>query len=1529
MLLSLIIVAATLALLSVVSVALSGRWSSTSWSKRAVLLMCGPIDGVLSVLFLHWLGAATLTATVGGLLLGLMSMLFVQPVLLPQRLLVWRLARENMLRRKRQSALMIAGLVIASAIITSSMVVGDSLDRTVGLEVQAAWGETDVLVSGISPTTGVSVAFEEDLGERFWDAIMDDDVLSTQLDGRQFGVASTVSLSADNGLAEPSIALFARNATVDNAGVWAPLSPTTGLRYSDLVAINQDSETPAVVLNSVAAETLEVSEGDELDVGAFVTRDGERVRTTTQVVVHAVIANQGQGAMAGTRSPAVFTDLSTAQSMLGMEGQLNRCSLAFDNQLNDREVREAVQRVNDAMDAVMTAEDVGVVWTVDEGTSSLTVSSTLDLQRVSGEDVVALRENRSVLYPSANLLEVLQVPLIDAVHNGSSLLTLADGSISELRSAPQSVWHVGPNGLGFERLDTNDAWIWRVDEGQRLVDAAWSENNRTVAFVSGQSAYLADIDLLDETERAVAEVSEDAVALTKSLSGWRVLTVNATGLTLVSLSEDFAVESTDHLDVPLPSTVLSYHLEEINQTLHLSVEGLLSTTHYVSSGATLSFQETEDGAAGASSQPSTGAADSPCDGRSSLLVGEGQRWCTFEHGLLIVNTTTGSPTSLRLPVLSDALGFGQLPQMVLAFGGEGAALSVEQETVLTSARLSQLGLTSESSLALTGALPYAYGNDSAVALTHGGEYSSVEGFEQLADLDSVVLGLVSLSDGERLALAGEDDRSLLMFSGGGFGGENTSSIVALQAWFDQRSDLSDVHLTVRAVQLDAAEQAEASSGALSAMFLVFGTFTIAAGALLSLTIIMLLADVRRTELATVRALGLRKSDARSLFVYEGAVLAFVSSGLGSVVGLGLAWLISVGFSSIFSSVGAQAFTFAWTVDSLLAGWFWGALLALLLLWSSSVYNAQLNIVRALRGARATIKRGVPWGVVLVQVLAFGLVGLCSLSLLVSGLEGGLAYASYVLLGVGVVLLLTPLLTWQIPVVLNRDRPTNRWTRFAARNTLGAVGLLFLVWTLFLAPVDPVRQRMEPNEFAFIVLGLLQVLAGVLVLTSLAPLVVGWLAKQRWVTRRTGPVGSVALAHPLAHPVRTAVVMGMFSITMFSVVVLGGYTEQFDTYSSDFVEEAEGEFELLLTSTRARPIELGGDPAAWGLDHQAIEQIDAVGGVYRAPVHLEDADGERMPYLLRGVDQGFREHGGLPLHAWDTSLGNTSEEAWSALGNFENIVFVDASFALESSADGTALVPLQFSIGDSISLIDFSNPKNSREVKVGGVLKQSSYIFSPGVWMNGEPVETQFSGKMTRMYVSVAPDATPSASYDGGSKAPQGKSAGERQAAAELEELLDVELASRNINVQTVADEIMIIQSLVVAILALFEGYLALGLLVGVAGIGVVTVRNVSERRRTIGMLRAIGFRQRHVLRLFSVEVSWVAVLGMLNGLLIGYGFHVVLYKAVWEGEGAAFAFPWTSTLLLFAGGWLVVLLTTFIPVRRASTIPPSAALRNL
>ena len=1513
-------------LLSITSLFTARRWSEWSWGQRLLLVFTGPVDGVLVGLLLAWLGASDVTVAAGTVLFGTMSMLFVQPLLVPQRLLVWRLAKENILRRKRQSALMIAGLVIASSIITSSLVVGDSLDATVSQEVRAAWGETDVLIAGINPLTGVSVEFEEDLAERFWQSVLADSSLSDRLDGRQYGVSTTVSLAAENGRAEPSVPLFARNATVDDEGVWAPLEASSGMRFSDLRELNARGESIHVVINDAAAEALEVNKGDALELGAFVTQGTDRVRNSSSVLIHAVVPNEGQGAMAGTRSPAVFTDLETAQNLLDMSGRLNRLSLAYGPSLADDELRTAIKGLEALMNASLTAEDIGVDWTLDEATSSLTVSTSAGLQRISGTDVVALRENKSMLYPDAALLEVLQVPLIDVEYADEALLTLADGDVTELRLGQEAWWHVALSGIGFEPIQGGDAWLWQADEGDRLVDVAWTDDAASAVFLSQEQILLADVFLEDESERASFEPVRPPVAVDAEGSAWWVVLSNGSSLELLEFDQNLTLESSRVLEVTLPSTVLSYDLAAEGD-LYLRIEGLLTTEYYRSTDGA-SFVEIE--AVDWPSEPASPPDVFPdvCDGIAVLPYDDERLLCTFEHGVLRWNSEVDHVESVRLPVLSDAAGFGRLPQMVLAFGGEEATLEVEEGQVLTSARLDALQLANTSSLSLTGVLPYAYGNDTPSTLLHAGTYASVEGFDQLADLDGVVLGLVSLPDAEVLALAEADDRSLLMFSGVGFSSDNASALLAIQSWFDDRSDIEDVHLRVQAVQLDASEQAEASSGALSAMFLVFGTFTMAAGVLLSLTIIMLLADVRRTELAAVRALGLRRSDARALFVFEGALLALLSGGLGSVLGLGLAWVISVGFSTIFSSVGAQQFVFSWTLDSFLAGWIWGALLALVLLWSSAVYNAQLNIVRALRGARPMLKRGVPWGVVLLQVMAFGLIGICTVGLVLFGLKGGLSYALYILLGVGLILLFTPLFTWQLPSFLNRKKPVNRWTRYAARNTLGAIGVLFLMWTLALAPIDPLRQQMDPNELAFIVLGLLQVFAGVLVLTSIAPQVVGWLAKRSWITRRTGPVGSVALAHPLAHPVRTAVVMGMFSITMFSVVVLAGYTEQFDTYSSDFVEEAEGEFELLLTSTRSQPIDLESDPMEWGINHTAMANVDGVGGVYRSPVHLEDAEGERMPYLLRGVDDGFIRHGGLPLHAWDKSLGNSSNDAWNSMGVFENIVFLDASFGLESSADGTTLVPLQFSIGDSILLIDFSNPKNTREMTVGGFLKQSSYIFSPGVWMNGEVVAEQFNGKMTRMYVSVSPDARPSADHESQSLPSQGKSVDVREAASELESVLDVELASKNINVQTVADEISIIQSLVLAILSLFEGYLALGLLVGVAGIGVVTVRNVSERRATIGMLRAVGFRQRHVLRLFSIEVSWVALLGMLNGFVIGYGFHVVLYKAVWEAEGAVFTFPWTSTLGLFFVGWIIVLITTFVPVRQASKIPPSAALRS-
>ena len=555
-----------------------------------------------------------------------------------------------------------------------------------------------------------------------------------------------------------------------------------------------------------------------------------------------------------------------------------------------------------------------------------------------------------------------------------------------------------------------------------------------------------------------------------------------------------------------------------------------------------------------------------------------------------------------------------------------------------------------------------------------------------------------------------------------------------------------------------------------------------------------------------------------------------------------------------------------------------------------------------------------------------------LVLLVLGFDSPFAYLLWTMGGVFVLITIIPILTWELPISLrNKSRFWQRKARHASRNTFAWLGSLLLVWTILLGGLDPIRNQMTPDEFSFILLGLVEVFAGVMVLTSLAPLAVSRIGRSSLLTKRMGPTVPVALAHPLANPVRTAVVMAMFSITVFSVVVLSGYTEQFDNYSSSFVEETEGEFELMLTSSRSRPIELSNDPAEWNISSGLVDNIDATGLVYRSEVFLENNQQERMPYILRGYDAGFAQHGGLPLFDWDQQYGESETEVWNTVRNRQDLVLLDASFGLELATDGTGLSTLSFSIGDSIFLIDLSNPGNKRFVTVAGFLEQSSYLFSPGVWLGDEVVQDQFDGRLTRIYVSLDDLATASSDFDDSdisTFSATGKPASVRIAAAQLAEQLDSELSNEGVNTSIISDDVMLIQALVIAILGIFEAYLALGLIVGICGIGVVTVRSVSERRRTIGILRALGYRKNMILSSFVIEVSWVAILGIVNGVVIAIGFHRALYVAFWEDQGAVFTLPWATILMIIFGGWILVLVATAIPIRKATMVPPSAALRE-
>jgi putative ABC transport system permease protein len=313
------------------------------------------------------------------------------------------------------------------------------------------------------------------------------------------------------------------------------------------------------------------------------------------------------------------------------------------------------------------------------------------------------------------------------------------------------------------------------------------------------------------------------------------------------------------------------------------------------------------------------------------------------------------------------------------------------------------------------------------------------------------------------------------------------------------------------------------------------------------------------------------------------------------------------------------------------------------------------------------------------------------------------------------------------------------------------------------------------------------------------------------------------------------------------------------------------------------------------------------------IETADMDEDEAPYFyyLRGVDQGFVDHGGLPLYIWDERLANSSSDMWQAVIENPNIVLVDASFGLDAvGADGESLYPIQLSIGDSITLIDTSNPSNTRNVTVVGFLEQGSMWSTAGIFTGQDVAADQFHAELTRVYFSVDEDVT-------------------LEDRLELASSLEVAFLEQGLQVEVIEHQVQEFQRIVFSILDIFQAYLGLGLAVGIAGLGVVTVRSVSERSHQTGILRALGFQRGMVIGGYILELTWVSLMGIINGVIVGVGFHWYLYTKFWRERGEEFSMPWVSISLIVAGAYILVLLATAIPVRRAASIQPAEALRDI
>ncbi|HYQ82580.1 MAG TPA: FtsX-like permease family protein, partial [Rubrobacter sp.] len=171
-----------------------------------------------------------------------------------------------------------------------------------------------------------------------------------------------------------------------------------------------------------------------------------------------------------------------------------------------------------------------------------------------------------------------------------------------------------------------------------------------------------------------------------------------------------------------------------------------------------------------------------------------------------------------------------------------------------------------------------------------------------------------------------------------------------------RELLQEKDLQAEPVKKEAIDQADQGGETFTSIFLLFGQFSVAAGVLLIFLIFVMLAAERKHELGIARAVGMRRGHLMRMFAFEGALYALLASALGSVLGVGVGWLMVRVIGKAFAGSGFEI-SFATSPENIVIAFCLGMLLTFAVVLISSWRVSRLNVVRAMRDIPEPDKKG--------------------------------------------------------------------------------------------------------------------------------------------------------------------------------------------------------------------------------------------------------------------------------------------------------------------------------------------------------------------------------------------------------------------------------------------------------------------------------------------------------------------------------------------------------------------------------------------
>jgi len=686
------------------------------------------------------------------------------------------------------------------------------------------------------------------------------------------------------------------------------------------------------------------------------------------------------------------------------------------------------------------------------------------------------------------------------------------------------------------------------------------------------------------------------------------------------------------------------------------------------------------------------------------------------------------------------------------------------------------------------------------------------------------------------------------------------------------------------VKRSGVEEAEVISDMISQIFVLMSTFTIIAGIALIVNIFVMLAEERKSEMGISRAVGMQRGDLTQTFVFEGVVYALIASAIGTFVGLVIAFVMVNAFSVVIGGTGMTfELHFTWTSLGIAAAA--GFLITMITVIAASWRVSRLNIVRAIRD--------IPEPVLAKAEKKYFISGMAALILGVVMYYGGVSSGQAVGTSSGMALISVGAAMMAV--------------RFAKPRLPFTIAGLWMIYYM----LDPLNieaaifGELEGNLEMFIISGVMMVTGAVMVAIFNSDLMLNGLTRVFGRGRNMLPVFRAAISYPMNKKFRTGLTLFIFALIMFTVIVIAMIAsfqrESVDTLSEKF----SGGFEIIGFTLRDVPEDNLTKAIEFVNGNTSLETdaIDRVETASMATVTLSvKGENESVDRALVGFSDTMLSEGRFSL-AQRAEEYESDKDAWNAILEDPSLTILDGSVVASMF---TMTTDSWFvSIGDVVTVTATNG--SSADLTVIGIMDQ---ILISGAFMTKEFVHSHATG-VTDNLLYVDTLATAGITDD------------------EILTQLEKGLAEFGLNGIVVRDIIEEAMSMSASIMQLMEIFLGVGLIVGISGLGIITIRNIAERRQEIGVMRAIGFQRNMILNTFLLETSFVALLGIVMGVVLGLMLSYRLFD--WGGfsEISEFVIPWGEVVLVLLIAFAVTILATLPPSRKAARLAPAEALRRI